>query len=130
MITIFDFDTEKIVNQIKIHKAVGKTVKINPSKNFFAVVTSRNNINIYNIKNLSLECVLEGHAHIIYDIIFNPNKEKFELFSCSEDSTVRTWNLLLRKCINYFYHLGTSFRHLQNTNDGNFLVGGSLDNKI
>ena len=130
MITIFDFDTEKIVNQIKIHKAVGKIVKIDPSKNFFAVVTSRNNINIYNIKNLSLECVLEGHAHIIYDIIFNPNKEKFELFSCSEDSTVRTWNLLLRKCTNYFYHLGTSIRHLQITNDGNFLVGGSLDNKI
>ena len=130
MITIFDFDTEKILNQIKIHKAVGKIVKIDPSKNFFAVVTSRNNINIYNLKNLSLECVLEGHSHIIYDIIFNPTKEKFELFSCSEDSTVRTWNLLLRTCTNYFYHQGTSVRHLQITNDGNFLIGGTLDNKI
>ena len=130
MITIFDFDTEKIVSQIKIHKAVGKIVKIDPSKNFFAVVTSRNNINIYSIKNLSLECVLEGHSHIINDIIFNPNKEKFELFSCSEDSTVRVWNILLRKCTNYFYHIGISVRHLQMTNDGNFLIGGTLDNKI
>ena len=130
MIAIFDFDTEKIVSQIKIHKSVGKIVKIDPSKNFFAVVTSRNNINIYNIKNLSLECVLEDHTHIIYDIIFNPNKEKFELYSCSEDSTVRVWNLLLRKCTNYFYNLGISIRHLQITNDGNFLIGGTLDNKL
>ena len=130
MITIFDFDTEKIVSQIKIHKAVGKIVKIDPSKNFFAVVTSRNNINIYNIKNLALECVLEDHTHIIYDIIFNPNKEKFELYSCSEDCTIRVWNLLLRKCTNYFYHIGISIRYLQITNDGNFLIGGTLDNKI
>ena len=130
MIMIFDFDTEKIISQIKIHKAMGKIVKIDPSKTFFAVVTSRNNIHIYNIKNLSLECTLEDHTHIIYDIIFNPNKEKFELYSCSEDSTVRTWNLLLRKSINYFYHPGTSVRHLQITNDGNYLIGGTLDNKI
>ena len=130
MITIFDFDTEKIISQIKIHKAVGKIVKIDPSRNFFAVVTSRNNINIYNIKNLSLECVLEEHTHIIYDIIFNPNKEKFEFYSCSEDCTIRVWNLLLRKSINYFYHLGLSIRYLQITNDGNFLIGGTLDNKI
>ena len=130
MITIFDFDTEKIISQIKIHKAVGKIVKIDPSKNFFAVVTSRNNINIYNMKNLSLETVLEDHTHIIYDIIFNPNKEKFELYSCSEDCTIRVWNLLLRKCTNYFYHIGVSIRYLQITNDGNFLIGGTLDNKI
>ena len=130
LIAIFDFDTEKIVSQIKIHKAVGKIVKIDPSKNFLAVVTSRNNIHIYNIKNLSLEYVLEDHTHIIYDIIFNPNKEKFELFSCSEDCTVRVWNLLLRKCTNYFYQQGTSIRHLQITNDGNFLIGGTLDNKL
>ena len=130
MITIFDFDTEKIINQIKIHKAAGKIVKIDPSKNFFAVVTSRNNINIYNIKNLNLECVFEEHNHIIYDIIFNPIKEKFELYSCSEDSTVRVWNLLLAKCTNYFYNQGISVRHLQITNDGNFLIGGTLDNQI
>ena len=130
MITIFDFDTEKILNQIKIHKAAGKIVKIDPSNNFFAVVTSRNNINIYNIKNLNLECVFEEHNHIIYDIIFNPNKEKFELYSCSEDSTVRVFNLLLAKCTNYFYQPGISVRHLQITNDGNFLIGGTLDNQI
>ena len=130
MITIFDFDTEKVLSQIKIHKAAGKMVKIDPSNNFFAVVTSRNNINIYNIKNLNLECVFEEHNHIIYDIIFNPNKEKFELYSCSEDSTVRVWNLLLAKCMNYFYDPGLSVRHLQITNDGNFLIGGTLDNHI
>jgi len=130
MITIFDFDTEKILSQIKIHKASGKIVKIDPSKNFFAVVTSRNNINIYNIKNLNLECIFEEHNHIIHDIIFNPIKEKFELYSCSEDYTVRVWNLLLAKCTNYFFHQGVSVRHLQITNDGNFLIGGTLDNQI
>ena len=130
MITIFDFDTEKILSQIKIHKAAGKIVKIDPSNNFFAVVTSRNNINIYNIKSLNLECIFEEHSHIIYDIIFNPNKDKFELYSCSEDSTVRVWNLLLAKCTNYFYQEGISVRHLQITNDGNFLIGGTLDNHI
>ena len=36
MIAIFDFDTEKIIYQIKIHKSTGKIVKIDPSKNFFA----------------------------------------------------------------------------------------------
>ena len=130
MIKIFDFDTEKILYEIKIHKAAGKIVKIDPSYNFFAVVTSRNNINIYNIKNLSLECVFEEHKHIIYDIIFNPNKEKFELYSCSEDGTIRVFNLLLAKCTNYFYQPGLSVRHLQITNDGNFLIGGTLDNQI
>ena len=130
MIIIFDFDTTKIITQIKIHKTVGRIVKIDPSNNFFAVVNSNNNINIYNAKNFTLESSLEGHNHIIYDIIFNPNMEKFEIFSCSEDCTIKIWNILLRKCTNEFYYPGTSVRRLQITNDGNFLIGGTLDNKI
>ena len=36
----------------------------------------------------------------------------------------------MKKCTNYFYHPGTSIRNLEITNDGNFLIGGTLDNKM
>ena len=120
----------KQISNFKLHKTIGKKVKLDPSGNFFAVITSNNSINIYETKNFNLECNLKGHLGIIYNIIFNPIIDKFILYSCSEDNSIRIWNVLLKKCIGILNNHSNSVRFLQITNDGNFLISGTLDNKI
>ena len=129
-IRIFSLETLKQISNFKLHKTIGKKVKLDPSGNFFAVITSNNSINIYETKNFNLECNLKGHLGIIYNIIFNPIIDKFILYSCSEDNSIRIWNVLLKKCIGILNNHSNSVRFLQITNDGNFLISGTLDNKI
>ena len=129
-IRIFSVETLKHISNFKLHKTIGKKVKLDPSGNFFAVITSNNSINIYETKNFNLECNLKGHLGIIYNIIFNPIIDKFILYSCSEDNSIRIWNVLLKKCIGILNNHSNSVRFLQITNDGNFLISGTLDNKI
>ena len=130
MVRIFDFESESCINKFKLHKTVGTIVKLDPSGNFFAIVTSQNTIMIYETSKFNLECTFNGHSDIIYDIVFNPIKEKFTLYSCSEDNSVKVWNILLKKCTATFYPHTSSVRHAVLTNDGNFLISGTADNKI
>ena len=129
-IRIFSLETLKQISNFKLHKTLGKKVKLDPSGNFFAVITSNNSINIYETKTFNLECTLKGHFGIIYNIIFNPIIDKFILYSCSEDNSIRIWNILLKKCIGILDNHSNSVRFLSITNDGNFLISGTLDNKI
>lgn len=130
MIRIFDYDSGTQINSFKLHRTIGKIIKIDPSYNFLAVVTSTNNIVIYDAKNFNQECTLSGHTGIIYDITFNPISERFMLYSCSEDGSVKIWNILLKKCVKSLEPHTSSVRHIQLTNDGNFLISGTFDNNI
>ena len=62
-------------------------------------------------------------------MIFNPILDKYILYSCSEDNTIRIWNILLKKCIEIYNH-SNSVKYISITNDGNFLISGTSDNKI
>ncbi len=128
-IRIFSLENLNLIANFKIHKTLGKKVKIDPSGNFFAIITSNNSINIYDTNKFNLECTLSGHSGIIYNMIFNPILDKYILYSCSEDNTIRIWNILLKKCIEIYNH-SNSVKYISITNDGNFLISGTSDNKI
>ena len=128
-IRIFSIENLNLIANFKIHKTLGKKVKIDPSGNFFAIITSNNSINIYDTNKFNLECTLSGHSGIIYNMIFNPILDKYILYSCSEDNTIRIWNILLKKCIEIYNH-SNSVKYISITNDGNFLISGTSDNKI
>ena len=78
----------------------------------------------------NLECTFTGHSGIIDDIEFNPIKDRFILYSASEDNSVKVWNILLKKCTATLFPHTSSVRHIALTNDGNFLISGTFDNKI
>lgn len=130
MVRIFDVETGNCVNKFKLHKTVGKKVKLDPSGNFLAIVTSQNSIMIYETTKFNLECTFTGHSGIIDDIEFNPIKDRFILYSASEDNSVKVWNILLKKCTATLFPHTSSVRHIALTNDGNFLISGTFDNKI
>ena len=130
MLRVFDYESEQCINKFKLNKTVGKIVKLDPSYNFLAVVTAQNTILIYDAESFNLECTFIGHSGIIYNIAFNPVIEKFILYSCSEDNSVKVWNVLMKKCVATLEPHTSSVRHIALTNDGSFLISGTFDNKV
>ena len=63
---------------------------------------------IYNIESINIDLILEGHFGEIYSII-QPNENN--LISCSQDRTIRIWDLNNKKQIKYFIgHLSSIFK--------------------
>jgi U3 small nucleolar RNA-associated protein 13 len=94
------------------------------------VVGSDNSILIYDADNYSHLTTFTGHTSFIYDIAFNPDKEKFTLYSASEDNSIMVWDIILGKCTAVLEGHEASVRHLALTNDGQSLISVSMDNTI
>jgi U3 small nucleolar RNA-associated protein 13 len=105
-------------------------IKIDPSNKFIAIVGTDNSILIYDAEKYSHLLTFTGHSSFIYDIQFNPDKEKFLLYSASEDNTIRVWDIILGKNTAVLEGHESSVRHLALTNDGKSLISVSMENTI
>lgn len=105
-------------------------IKVDYANKFTAVATSTNSILIYDNSNYNLLTNFVGHTGFIYDIAFNPDKERFALYSGSEDGTVKVWDIILNKCSQTLVGHKASVRFLSLTNDGKNLISVSADNHI
>ncbi len=122
-----DYKGNSILTQL--NKFNAKIIKIDPTNKFTAIVGSNNTILIFDDTYTNV-CTFNGHTSFVYDIAFNPDKEKFTLYSASEDNTVRVWDILLKKCLSVLEGHEAPVRHLALTNDGKSLISASIDNNI
>jgi U3 small nucleolar RNA-associated protein 13 len=131
LVKVFDFNNLSKPKKVwKLNKEIAKFMKIDPSFKFLAVVTSRNNILVYDTENYKLLNSFSGHTGFIYDIQFNPDKEKFLIYSGSEDGTIKVWDIILNKCVASLDGHTRAVRHIQLTNDGKSLISATADNNI
>ena len=130
LVRIFDMDTTKCVKAWKLNRIVAKMMKIDPSFKFLAIAGSNHSILIYDLKNYNLINSFSGHDNFIYDIAFNPDKEKYILYSGSEDGSVKIWDIVLNKNIGVLDGHSNGVRHILLTNDGRSLISITTDNNI
>ncbi|CAK9440149.1 uncharacterized protein LODBEIA_P42490 [Lodderomyces beijingensis] len=108
--------------------------RISPNGTHLALSTSTS-IKIYSLTSSTapsppvLICELRGHTRGISDVQFSPHNPEI-LASCSDDTTIKLWNVPTAKCIKtlrkHTYHATT----LQFAHRGNLLVSGSSDETI
>ncbi len=72
----------------------------------------------------------EAHTNFIYDLKFNPEAEKYLLYSCSEDGTIKSWDIVLNKQVSTLRKHEKGVRHIDLTNDGKSLISVSMDNQV
>jgi len=130
LVRVFDIETLKCLKVWKLNKIVAKIMKIDPSNKFLAIVGSNHSILVYDLKNFNLINSFSGHDTFIYDIAFNPDKEKYILYSGSEDGTVKIWDIVLNKNVGSLDGHSNGVRHVKLTNDGRSLISITTDNNV
>ncbi|CAX41148.1 subunit of the COMPASS complex, putative [Candida dubliniensis CD36] len=104
-------------------------IKFSPNGENFACSSSNGKIYIYNTTTGKLVTTLSGHTKGISDIVYSPINSNI-LASCSDDLTIRLWNITQQRCIKilrkHTYHITT----LKFTQKGNILISGSSDETI
>lgn len=104
-------------------------IKFSPNGQNFACSSSNGKIYIYNTTTGKLITTLSGHTKGISDIVYSPINSNI-LASCSDDLTIRLWNITQQRCIKilrkHTYHITT----LKFTQKGNILISGSSDETI
>jgi len=95
-----------------------------------ALATTNHNILVYDCNNYNLVCNFEAHTNFIYDLKFNPEAEKYILYSCSEDGLIKSWDIVLNKQTAALIKHEKGVRHIDLTNDGKSLISISMDNNV
>lgn len=114
----------------KLNKEIARLMRIDQTGKFLAIATARNNILVYDTETYKLLNSFSGHSGFIYDLSFSPDKEKFMLYSASEDGTVKIWDILLNKQVSSLSGHSNGVRHLALTNDAMSLISVTADNNI
>ena len=94
------------------------------------MATTSHNLLVYDCSNYNLVSSFEAHSNFIYDLKFNPEAEKYLLYSCSEDGTIKSWDVVLNKQTVTLNKHEKGVRHIELTNDGKSLISVSVDNHI
>ena len=104
LIRVFDLTTKQttkiykvFIYVIQLNKVVGNIIKFDPSSKFFAVICSNNTVIVYEYENGAIINVFQGHSNIIHSLIFNTDRDKYVLYTASEDGTLRAWDIVLNK---------------------------------
>jgi U3 small nucleolar RNA-associated protein 13 len=114
----------------KLNKEIARLMRVDQTGKFLAIATARNNIFVYDTETYKLLNSFSGHSGFIYDLSFSPDKEKFLLYSASEDGTVKIWDILLNKQVGSLSGHSNGVRHLALTNDAMSLISVTADNNI
>lgn len=130
LIRVFNLDTLKCIKTWKLNKVLARVMKIDPAGKFLAIASTEHSLFIYDLSNYSLVSTFTGHTNFVYDLAFNPDKEKFILYSASEDGTVKVWDIILNKLLVSLEGHATGVRHIVLTNDGKSLISVSSDSNI
>jgi U3 small nucleolar RNA-associated protein 13 len=131
LIRVYDlFNVNKCKYVWKLNKESAKILRVDKAFKFIALATSSNKILVYDSENFKLLSTFSEHSGFIYDLQFNPDKEKFLLYSASEDGSVKIWDIILNKCLRSLEGHSNSVRILCQTNDGRSLIAITSDNNI
>lgn len=87
----------KLVKTIKLNKTLCKKMVTDSTQRFIACMMTDKTISIIDVENYTVVNNFIGHKLFINDIVFNPIKKSFLVYSGSEDGEIKVWDILLGK---------------------------------
>lgn len=86
-----------LVKTIKLNKIVSKKMVIDSTQHFIAMLMSDKSIQVLETVNYSIISNFTGHKMFVNDIVFNPTKKSYVIYSGSEDGEIKVWDVILNK---------------------------------
>jgi U3 small nucleolar RNA-associated protein 13 len=93
----------KVINDNNDNKSSNKVAK---SSNTYKCLCGKKYIHQSGLCKHKKICThnFAGHKAIVVKVCFHPDAAKMQLVSCSEDSTVKVWDLVMKQCLHSFNH--------------------------
>lgn len=93
-IHLFDLKTKTIKKSWKNGDYVTLTLDFDPTNTLLACGSSDKTIKIYDFEKGFCTHNFRGHKGIVTLVKFHPDPQRLQLFSASDDCTVKMWNLI------------------------------------
>lgn len=122
-IRLWESESGRLIHTLHVQASKGVHIAFHPSRPLMAY-SSGTEVYLQDLTMLEKwqpEPVLRGHTHFVRSLRISPNGEF--LASCSEDNTVRLWNLTTCDCLHVFNEVGKDFWSLAYSPNGQFLAG-------
>lgn len=97
LIRVYDTETNKTTKIIKLNKIIAKKFILDSTQQYLAVIMSNNTIAVYETVNFNQICNFQASNIFLSDIIFNPIKKSFILYSAADDGLIKAWDVMLGK---------------------------------
>ncbi|GAB2224604.1 hypothetical protein Droror1_Dr00005366 [Drosera rotundifolia] len=92
-IRVWDLETGKCEREWKGHNGPVMAMSCHPSLGLLTTAGSDRTVLVWNVDGLFCTHSFSGHKGVVTCLMFHPDPERFLLFSGSEDTTVRVWDL-------------------------------------
>jgi U3 small nucleolar RNA-associated protein 13 len=97
LIRLWDLNTFQCIKTIKAHDSPVLAMDFDPSGTFFATGGSDRSVKVFDIEKGFCTHNFRRHSGIVTLVKFHPDPKRLQLVSCSDDTTVRLWDLYTQK---------------------------------
>ncbi|KAK8542849.1 hypothetical protein V6N12_015427 [Hibiscus sabdariffa] len=98
-IKVWDLDTFKCLRSWKGHDGPVMGMACHGSGGLLATAGADRKVLVWDVDGGFCTHYFKGHKGVVTSIMFHPDINKTLLFSGSDDTTVRVWDLLAKKCV-------------------------------
>ncbi|TMW68602.1 hypothetical protein Poli38472_006070 [Pythium oligandrum] len=130
LLRLWDLDTFKCLRTIKAHQTPVLAMDFDPSGTLLATGGSDRTVKVFDIDKGYCTHNFRKHTGIVTVVKFHPDPKRLQLVSCSDDATVRVWDLYSQSelaCIQDHMNPATCVAF---SNDGYTLLSAGRDRVV
>lgn len=93
---LWDLETGKELRSFKAHTGPVVTLDYDPTGSFFASGSSDSSVRVWDVEKGFCTHNFKSHKGVVSCVKFHPKPNEWTLFTASEDSHVRMWDLITK----------------------------------
>ncbi|XP_047330937.1 transducin beta-like protein 3 [Impatiens glandulifera] len=129
-IRVWDLSTLKCLRSWKGHDGPVMAMTCDASGGLLATGGADRKVLVWDVDGGFCTHFFKGHKGVVSSVMFHPDHNKLMLFSGSDDSTIRVWDLTKKKCISTLEKHFSTVTSLQISEDGWTLLSSGRDKVV
>ena len=86
-------------SHVQVHKGPVLDMDVDATGTLVATGSADNTVKVWDIEKGHMTHNFTGHSGVVTRVAFHPDPSRLQLVSCSEDGTVRLWDLNTNQCV-------------------------------
>nr|XP_043621391.1 transducin beta-like protein 3 [Erigeron canadensis] len=129
-IIVWELSSLKKLRSWKGHEGFVMSMACHASGGLLATAGTNGKVLVWDVDGGFCTHHFKGHTGVVNSVIFHPDPARLHLFSSSDDTTVRVWDLTSKKCLATLERHRSTVTSIAITEDGWTLLSGGRDQVV